>query len=257
MALLDKNKNATRYWVIIPAAGVGQRMGVARPAKQYMSIADTTVIQASISCFLRHAKISAIVVALHAQDQSWSRLKIPTDKPIYTVTGGETRASSVQLALQRVMQEAKDDDFVLVHDAARPCLQSSDLNRLMQELAEDEVGGILAMPISDTIKQAKTNLTENKQINSGNAEITTTIDRSSLWKAFTPQMFRVAKLNKALKYCFENNIQITDEASALEALGLAVKLVQGREDNIKITSCLLYTSPSPRDQRGSRMPSSA
>lgn len=227
MALSHKNNNAIRYWAIIPAAGVGQRMANAGLAKQYLRLVDKTVIQASMSCFLQHPKISAIVVALHVEDQSWSKLNFTLDKPIYTVTGGDTRAHSVQLALQRIMSDANDDDFVLVHDAARPCLQCSDLDLLINELTQEEVGGILAAPVSDTIKQANTSNTK--------AEIASTIDRSKLWKAFTPQMFRVAILKKALMYCFENNIQITDEASAVEALGLRIRLVRGREDNIKIT----------------------
>ena len=234
MTLSHKINHSIRCWAIIPAAGVGQRMGVGS-AKQYVSIADTTVIQASLSCFLHHPKISAITVALHKEDQVWSKLNFSTEKPIYTVIGGETRAHSVQLALRRIMREAEDDDFVLVHDAARPCLQFSDLDKLIHSLFEDDVGGILAAPVSDTIKQAKTKSAKTLQPNSDNLVIASTIDRSDLWRALTPQMFRVAMLDKALKYCFENGIQITDEASALEALGLNVKLVQGREDNIKVT----------------------
>ncbi len=229
MTLSKNNNNSVAFWAIIPAAGVGHRMG-AGIAKQYMPLADSTVIQESMSCFLRHPKISAITIALHAEDQSWSSLDIPANKPIYTVIGGVTRAHSVQIALQRIKREAKDDDFVLVHDAARPCLQYSDLDSLLQKLVEDKVGGILAMPVSDTIKQANA-----KQKNSDDVNIASTIDRTSLWKAYTPQMFRVATLDKALKYCFKNNIKITDEASAVEALGLNVKLILGREDNIKIT----------------------
>lgn len=195
--------------------------------KQYLSLQNSTVIEASLSGFLRHPQIAGVVVALQQEDQMWSDLNIATHKSIHTVVGGKTRALSVNSALNKVLEMSKSNDFVLVHDAARPCLSYSDLDLLIQQLQQDKVGGILATPISDTIKHAK-------EIDA-NIEVSKTIDRANLWKALTPQMFRVAVLQKALNHCFENNIDATDEASAVEAIGLKVKMIEGRSDNIKIT----------------------
>ncbi len=215
-------------WAIIPAAGISQRMGMAVP-KQYLRLQDSTVLEASLSCFLQHQKIAGVVVALHPKDQVWPKLNISTDKSIHTVVGGESRAQSVYFALNKVLEMSASNDFVLVHDAARPCLCYTDLDLLIQKLQLDDVGGILATPIIDTIKQA------NQRRTNSNIEVSKTIDRTHLWKALTPQMFRITVLKKALNYCFENNIEVTDEASAVEALGLNVKLIEGRSDNIKIT----------------------
>lgn len=213
-------------WVIIPAAGTSQRMGTDVP-KQYLPLQSSTVIEASLSCFLRHPQIAGVVVALHAEDHRWSDLNISSNKLIHTVVGGKTRALSVNSALNKVTEMSVSNNFVLVHDAARPCLSYSDLDMLIQQLQQDEVGGILATPISDTVKQARGADT--------NLEVSKTVDRVHLWKALTPQMFRVAVLQRALNFCFENNIEVTDEASAVEAIGLSVKLIEGRSDNIKIT----------------------
>lgn len=213
-------------WAIIPAAGMSQRMGTAVP-KQYLSLKNSTVLEASMSCFLRHPQIMGLVVALHAEDSRWPNLKISTDKSIHSVVGGETRAESVFLALNKVIEMSESNDFVLVHDAARPCLSYSDLDLLIQKLQQDEVGGILATPISDTIKQA-TRINTILQVNK-------TIDRTSLWQALTPQMFRIEVLHKAFNFCFKNNIGVTDEASAVEAIRQSVKIIEGRSDNIKIT----------------------
>lgn len=220
--------NNTRYWAIIPAAGTGQRMQAEIP-KQYLPLCDATVIEASISCFLRHSKISGVIVALHAEDQYWNNLAIIRHEKIHTVIGGETRADSVHNALNYLENTpAEKNDFVLVHDAARPCLREEDVDVLMQKLEQDEVGGILAAPTSDTLKLAE-------QQSDSNTMISKTLDRTKIWKAFTPQMFRLSVLKKALLHCDQNDISITDEASAVEALGLKVQLVKGRSDNIKVT----------------------
>ena len=182
-----------------------------------------------MSCFLRHPQISGVVVALHAQDRMWANLNISVDKTVHTVVGGKSRAQSVNSALNKVSKLSKPDDFVLVHDAARPCLSYTDLDLLIQKLQHDDVGGILATPISDSVKQA------NQNSGDKNLEIDKTVDRSDLWKALTPQMFRISVLQEALAYCFKNNIGVTDEASAVKAIGLSVKLIEGRSDNIKIT----------------------
>lgn len=218
----------TRYWAIIPAAGTSQRMATELP-KQYLSLGDTTVIESSISSFLHHPKVSGVVVALHAEDQYWNNLAIVRNKKIHTVIGGETRTESVHNALNYLdTTSAEKNDFVLVHDAARPCLHDEDVNELITQLENDDVGGILASPASDTLKLVEKN-------NNSRATVSKTLDRSLIWKAFTPQMFRLGILKKALSHCSKNNIAVTDEASAVESLGLKVQLVEGRNDNIKIT----------------------
>ena len=223
----DESKKTPRCWAIIPAAGSSKRMGTDVP-KQYQTIHSITVIEASIACFLRHSKIEGIIVALHANDSRWSVLDISKHQTIQTVTGGATRAESVSLALKKLVRITSKDDFVLVHDAARPCLIDADLGYLIQQLINTEIGGILATPVVDTIKKVS-------QIKNSKMLIDKTLDRKNLWKALTPQMFRISILDQALDYCFENNINITDEASAVEAIGKEVRLVQGRADNIKIT----------------------
>ncbi len=180
-----------------------------------------------MSCFLQHPKIAGIVTALHPQDQRWSGLSISADKPVHTVTGGETRTQSVHNALHKLLEMAAKEDFVLVHDAARPCLRYADLDLLIQTFQRDEIGGILAAPVGDTIKQVSR---VGKSI-----AIDKTIDRAHLWRALTPQMFRISVLQEALDYCLAHNVIVTDEASAVEAMGLGVKLVEGHSDNIKIT----------------------
>jgi len=167
------------------------------------------------------------VAALHPKDQRWPSLNISTDKPIHTVTGGKTRTQSVCNALYKLLEMAAKEDFVLAHDAARPCLRYADLDLLIQTFQWDEIGGILATPVGDTIKQAS-------RIGKGIA-IDKTIDRAHLWHALTPQMFRISVLQKALDYCLAHDVVVTDEASAVEAMGLSVKLVEGHSDNIKIT----------------------
>ncbi|MEJ2115237.1 MAG: 2-C-methyl-D-erythritol 4-phosphate cytidylyltransferase [Gammaproteobacteria bacterium] len=218
-----------RYWAIIPAAGTSQRMGAETP-KQYLPLADTTVIEASLSNFLCHPKVAGIVVALHADDQYWNTLALKHNEKIHTVMGGESRAESVYNAIRYLENTpAANDDFLLVHDAARPCLRKTDLDLLIQQLEQDDVGGILASPVCDTLKiieqQAETNNIVCK-----------TPDRKKIWRAFTPQMFRLSTLKNALTHCKKNNIIVTDEASAVEALGLPVKLITGQSDNIKITN---------------------
>ncbi len=218
-----------RYWAIIPAAGTSQRMGTETP-KQYLPLANTTVIEASLGNFLRHPNIAGVIVALHADDQYWNTLALTSNEKIHTVIGGESRAESVYNAIRYLENTpAANDDFLLVHDAARPCLRKTDLDLLMQQLEQDDVGGILASPVIDTLKiieqQAETNNIISK-----------TLDRENIWRAFTPQMFRLSTLKNALAHCKKNNIAVTDEASAVEALGLSVKLVAGQSDNIKITN---------------------
>jgi 2-C-methyl-D-erythritol 4-phosphate cytidylyltransferase len=208
-----------RYWVVIPAAGAGRRMSSARP-KQYLELAGRTVLEWSLQPFLSRSDVAGIAVALASDDAFFTSLAVARDPRVKNVAGGVERADSVRSALRSL--DAADDDFVLVHDAARPCLHPQDLERLIHELQSDDVGGLLACPVSDTLKAGDENL-----------RVTHTPPRDGLWRALTPQMFRFAVLNRALSE--RTAIRVTDDASAIEAIGLKPKLIPGRVDNIKIT----------------------
>jgi 2-C-methyl-D-erythritol 4-phosphate cytidylyltransferase len=212
-----------RYWAVVPAAGIGQRMGTAIP-KQYLPLAGLSVIAHTLRILLIHRRISGVVVAINTTDQWWKHVHLDTDKPLLSVTGGEERCYSVINCLCTLQQLAQPDDWVLVHDAVRPCLRSSDLDRLIETLATDPVGGLLAVPVRDTIKRAD-----------ADQRVSGTVERSGLWHALTPQMFRLTVLHLALQRALENQRLVTDEASAIELAGLAPRLVEGHGDNIKIT----------------------
>ena len=218
---MNQKKN---IWVIIPAAGVGRRMGSDIP-KQYLLLNNKPVIEHTINVFSSHDAISEIIVSISKEDEYWPSLNIGCCKPIHKVEGGKERCDSVLNGLKFLQDIAKADDWVLVHDAARPCLRNEDLDLLLEELQQHEVGGILAVPVRDTMKRSveKTNL------------IKETVDRDALWHALTPQMFRYKLLKDALETSLKNNKSITDEASAIELAGYQPVLVEGHSDNIKIT----------------------
>ncbi|HDP89805.1 MAG TPA: 2-C-methyl-D-erythritol 4-phosphate cytidylyltransferase [Thioalkalivibrio sp.] len=213
----------TRYWAVIPAAGVGKRMRADRP-KQYLSLHGKTVLEHSIARFDSHPAIAGIVVAVSEDDGYWPDLAIRTRKPLHVAPGGKERSDSVINALAVLARHATEDDWVLVHDAARPCLRPSDIDRLIERLSADAVGGILATPVRDTMK---------RQDDAG--RIQRTEEREGLWHALTPQMFPLGALRAALQRAAEEGAVITDEASALEYVGQSPLLVEGRGDNIKIT----------------------
>lgn len=210
-----------RYWAVVPAAGVGKRMNADRP-KQYLELAGKTVLEHTLLRLLAANVFTAIAVAISIEDPYWSSLATTTHPLIVRAAGGKERADSVLSALTALRTEAADEDWVLVHDAARPCLMPSDIHRLIACLNADEVGGILALPSHDTLKNVQ------------NQQITHTLDRNQIWRAVTPQMFRYGVLKSALEGSV-GNLAITDEASALERQGLQPKIVEGRPDNIKIT----------------------
>jgi len=215
--------NNARYWVVIPAAGVGKRMGVDKP-KQYISVNDKTILEHTINCFINREEIEAIVVVISKADEYWSDLEISKHEKIITAPGGDERYHSVANGLQVLQDKAKEHDWVLVHDAARPCLNQSAIDRLMIELRTHEVGGILALPCRDTMKRANES-----------SEIVDTVERESLWHAQTPQMFKYEKLNAAIEKILSDNIIITDEAMAMELSGYKPLIIQGHLENIKIT----------------------
>jgi 2-C-methyl-D-erythritol 4-phosphate cytidylyltransferase len=216
------NRQAS-YWAVIPAAGRGCRMGGDQP-KQYLSLGSQTILEHTLKQFIAHPEIKGIVVALNPSDRIWAHLNISCDKPLITVVGGEERCHSVLNALEYLDQRVHSRTWILVHDAARPCLALSDLTKLMVTLEGDEVGGILGVPVRDTLKQS-----------GANQRIVSTVDRSSLWHALTPQMFRIEVLTRALSLSIKEGYFVTDEASAVEHIGLSPKLIEGRGDNIKIT----------------------
>ena len=212
---------ATRFWAVVPAAGVGKRMNADRP-KQYLQLIDKTVIEHSLIRLLKADVFTAVAVAISEEDPYWPELAIASHEKIITADGGKERADSVLSALKAIRTLASDDDWVLVHDAARPCITATDILHLINSLKHDEIGGILALPSHDTLK--------NVQADS----ILGTLDRAYIWRALTPQMFRYGVLKTALEEA-EGNSAITDESSALELKGLQPKIVEGRSDNIKIT----------------------
>lgn len=211
-----------RHFAIVPAAGSGSRMAASRP-KQYLSLLGRPLIHHALSVLCAAPAIDAVFVVLSVDDaewatHDWSALG-PRLRPLFC--GGATRADSVLGGLRAIAGEAAAGDWVLVHDAARPCLAPWHVDKLVRELAHDEVGGLLAVPVADTLKRAD----EHRHVRE-------TVPRDSLWQAQTPQMFRVSLLQRALA---QAGPEVTDEASAVEALGLQPLLVEGAWENLKIT----------------------
>jgi 2-C-methyl-D-erythritol 4-phosphate cytidylyltransferase len=198
-------------------------MKSARP-KQYLPLGDRTVLEQTIAIFSCHPSIAGIVVVVTAGDPYWAELTIETSVPLYVVAGGAERCYSVLNGLECLQQHAVDSDWVLVHDAARPCLRHSDIDKLLNELSDDEVGGILAVPVRDTMKR-----------DDGTGRVARTEDRNGLWHALTPQMFPLGLLRKSLQQALNDDFEVTDEASAIEHSGMRPRLIEGHADNIKIT----------------------
>jgi 2-C-methyl-D-erythritol 4-phosphate cytidylyltransferase len=198
-------------------------MGAEQP-KQYLQLAGVTLLEHSLRALLGCPRIAGIVVALHPQDSHAETLAVVRDARVKTVSGGTERSDSVLAALSHLLSWADPGDWVLVHDAARPCLQSADINRLIDAVIARDTGGILAQPIVDTVKQA-----------AGDALVARTLDRTILWRAQTPQMFRLGQLHQALHQAQTQGLAVTDEASAMELAGYPVQLVAGPAGNLKVT----------------------
>ncbi|WP_018625521.1 2-C-methyl-D-erythritol 4-phosphate cytidylyltransferase [Kangiella aquimarina] len=217
------NNNKTKIWALIPAAGIGTRMKSELP-KQYLEIDGKTILEHSLSKFLEHPSIDKVVVALHPNDNHWAKIKIANHSKIITVEGGATRAESVLNGLKAIQQQHQQDDWVMVHDAARPCLDAGSIDALIQAGKESKHGAILAIPSVDTVKLANANQTIDK-----------TLNREQIWLAQTPQYFPVQILADAIETGLEQGLAITDEASAIEAQGMHPALVIGTRKNIKVT----------------------
>ncbi len=211
-------------WAVIPAAGAGRRMRSQIP-KQYLMLAGKALIEHSIRPLLQHESIVSVVVALAAGDSRWPDLACASDGRLVTVPGGAERSDSVLAALDHLAAEAHDQDWVLVHDAARPCLTRGDLDALFAQLRDSAVGGLLGAPVRDTMKRSDERGTVRQ-----------TVPREGLWHAYTPQMFRFGLLYTALRQARQRGLQVTDEASAVELAGASPLMVRGRADNIKVTS---------------------
>ena len=199
-------------------------MSGARP-KQYRNVCGRTLLEHALQPFFAHAGIDGIVVVLAPGDADWGKLACARVARIRVAQGGEARMISVANGLEALAQEASAHDWVLVHDAARPCLRSRDLERLIAEVDDDEVGGLLALPIADTVKRS----------DDSGTRVGATLERAGLWAAQTPQMFRYELLRRALSHCAQTGHAATDEAAAIEALGLRARLVEGSAHNIKVT----------------------
>ncbi|MGB4499562.1 MAG: 2-C-methyl-D-erythritol 4-phosphate cytidylyltransferase [Methylococcaceae bacterium] len=210
-----------KFWSVVPAAGVGKRMNADRP-KQYLLLSEKTVIEQTLTRLIESDVFEKIVVAISDGDPYWDNLPISKHEKIIRANGGTERADSVLNALAEIENVIDENDWILVHDAARPCITTEDIKKLILELENDEVGGILALSSHDTLKDVE------------GLQILSTHDRNRIWRALTPQMFRYGALKKALKIN-QGNSAITDEASALEFQGFSPKIVEGRSDNIKIT----------------------
>jgi 2-C-methyl-D-erythritol 4-phosphate cytidylyltransferase len=210
-----------RHFALVPAAGSGARMGAGRP-KQYLPLLGRPLIHHALATLCGAPAIDRVFVVLSVGDAEWARHDWAALGPklVPLFCGGAARADSVLAGLRAIAGEAAHSDWILVHDAARPCLAPWHIERLIRELAADEVGGLLAVPVADTLKRAD----EERRV-------AATVMRDSLWLAQTPQMFRYVMLRRALEAARE----VTDEASAIEAAGLRPRLVAGDATNLKVT----------------------
>ena len=213
----------TKAYAVVPAAGIGTRMQSEIP-KQYLQLAGKTVIEHTLARLLDVNEIEKIVVVIAEHDDLWPSLLLSRHPRLVTAPGGAERCHSVLNGLQALAQFADDTSWVLVHDAARPCVRVADITQMFTRLDKHPVGGILASPVRDTLKRSTVELV-----------IDETVDRTGLWQAFTPQMFRFDLLTKALREAVKSSVIVTDEAQAVERQSYKPILIEGHTDNIKIT----------------------
>lgn len=213
-----------RYHLVMPAAGSGRRFAASLP-KQYAALGSSTVIEHTLAPFESDTDCASITVAIAADDERWAGISRARGGRIRSITGGEQRAHSVRNALRSLDLPA--GEWVFVHDAARPCFIGEDLARLKHALGDHPVGGLLAIPLADTLKRAAPG---------GSDDVEATVDRAHLWRAVTPQVFRFGVLLAALDAALDAGRHPTDEAQAVEWAGHKPRLVAGRADNIKVTT---------------------
>jgi len=222
-SLKSQKLNNSGVWAVVPAAGIGTRMDADKP-KQYLTIANKTILELTLQRLTSHPHIKGVVVAISEDDDLWPKLNKQFDCPVYTASGGKERSDSVLNALIKLAEIDDNDPWVLVHDAARPCLRHEDIDRMLQQLLTHPVGGILGIPITDTVKRI-----------AADNSISSTVSRQGLWRASTPQMFHLQALTEVLQTAIKNQQKVTDEASAMEMAGYHPLMVEGHADNIKIT----------------------
>ncbi len=214
---------SVNYWAVVPAAGSGQRMGGDVP-KQFLALGNLTVLEHSLEALWRAVKLKGLVLVSAGHPALASIQERYASYRLLRAAGGSERCHSVLNGLEALQGKAGDEDWVLVHDAARPCVRQQDLHHLLDYIGSHPVGGLLGFPVHDTVKRAD----ERQQVYA-------TVDRNGLWQAHTPQMFRYALLRDALKCALADGYRVTDEASAVEHAGYRPLLVEGHADNIKIT----------------------
>jgi 2-C-methyl-D-erythritol 4-phosphate cytidylyltransferase len=220
-----------RYWLVMPAAGAGRRFG---SAKQYAPLAGSTVLETALRPFLADAQCQGGALVLAADDPHRSELAARLHPRLEIVSGGAERVHSVRNGLRALAARAHAQDWVLVHDAARPCLSAADLARLLEHGRDEPIGALLAMPLADTLKRAAARAAATAQ--SAATHIETTLSREGLWLAQTPQMFRYAALLEALERAIGQQRTPTDESQAMEWCGAVARLVQAQDNNFKVTS---------------------
>jgi len=218
-----KAMNDAKVWAVVPAAGKGSRMGTEIP-KQYLLLAEKSVLHHTLEVLTGHAQIAGVAIAISADDLRWPEIAAAFSSSMHVARGWLERCHSVLAGIEALSEVASEHDWVMVHDAARPCLRAADIGRLIGELIDDPCGGILAVPVRDTLKRCN----EAR-------EIEQTVDRTRLWHALTPQMFRLGVLREAIGAAPDKGLIVTDEAQAIEAAGGVPRVVEGHADNIKIT----------------------
>jgi len=210
-------------WCVVPAAGSGRRFGGDVP-KQYLPLVGKPMLVQTLERLAACREIAGLMIVLAADDAHWPRLSNIANKPVRTTIGGAERSASVLAGLKALPDDVGDDDFVLVHDAARPCVSVRDIARLV-ELGTSAGGALLASPLRDTLKRAD-----------ADTHVAATEPRERLWRAQTPQMFRRGELSRALAAAHAQGLAVTDESLAMERAGHRPLLVEGAEDNIKVTT---------------------
>jgi len=212
-----------RLWCIVPAAGSGRRFGADVP-KQYLPLAGKPMIEHTLERLAACAEVAGFIVVLADGDHYWPGITSVRGKPVRTATGAPERSGSVLFGLRALPSDVAADDFVLVHDAARPCIAADDVAMLVAR-GVPAGGALLAAPVRDTLKRGN-----------GERRVAATEPREALWRALTPQLFRRGELTRALETAAADGVVVTDEAMAMERIGARPLLVEGAEDNIKVTT---------------------
>lgn len=214
--------NNGKIWCIVPAAGIGLRFGENRP-KQYLPFRGSSIIDVTVNTLSSCSSLEKIIVSIHPDDPYAEQSDYIKHPKVQVVNGGCERSDSVLNAILSIQTNTATDDWVLVHDAARPCVRVADINKLIDVATANQQGAILAAPLHDTIKEVSNGL------------VVSTPDRTRLWRALTPQLFKLEDIRRALLLAKKDSAIITDEASAIERIGLPIQIVEGHTDNIKIT----------------------